>query len=302
MNNNRNLEDLLSRYLSEKLLRPDTVKAYKQVAHRWIKDTEISDIRRIDSEAVLEWRNMVLERASPATWNSYRRHMSALLNFAAKKKLVKTNPFLEIAAASNVASQRKTVDLEVIQRALDYLASPECRFNPSWLWATVIRTFYYTGVRRRQLVGAVWGDMDFNRRIWCVRADTSKNHRMLILPIADPLLADLRKLHDATRDKLGRTPPLQQQVFCIPLFNGRYGGPKTTRSHVSVFFRRLSKELGTPISSHRIRHTVATTLAAQGNIRVVQDLLGHVSIQTTMRYIHPDLGQLRSLVESLPDI
>ncbi|MGL4859485.1 MAG: site-specific integrase, partial [Enterobacteriaceae bacterium] len=57
------------------------------------------------------------------------------------------------------------------------------------------------------------------------------------------------------------------------------------------FFRRLSRECGFAVSSHRFRHTLASTLmiAPDRNLHLVKDLLGHCNISTTMEYIDINL-------------
>jgi site-specific recombinase XerC len=47
---------------------------------------------------------------------------------------------------------------------------------------------------------------------------------------------------------------------------------------------------------------MATLLAAQGDIRTLQELLGHTNISTTMGYVHPDVDRMRSLVSHLPGV
>lgn len=56
---------------------------------------------------------------------------------------------------------------------------------------------------------------------------------------------------------------------------------------VKSFFRRLSKECGFAVSSHRFRHTFATILmnSPDRNLPLVKGLLGHSSVSTTMEYI-----------------
>lgn len=51
---------------------------------------------------------------------------------------------------------------------------------------------------------------------------------------------------------------------------------------------------------HDLRHAWATTNSRENNIRVIQEQLGHKSLQTTQRYLHPTRGDLRRVVESDP--
>ncbi|MBL7001100.1 MAG: tyrosine-type recombinase/integrase, partial [Gammaproteobacteria bacterium] len=93
------------------------------------------------------------------------------------------------------------------------------------------------------------------------------------------------------------------QLFNVTLFYDRYKGEEMSEEQVSGFFRRLSKGLEFNISPHMLRHTMATEMAKTGQIKTLQQILGHSDISTTMNfYVHPDINQLRSLVNTLNDI
>ena len=53
--------------------------------------------------------------------------------------------------------------------------------------------------------------------------------------------------------------------------------------------------------AHRLRHSFATAMLRQGaNIRAIQDLMGHMSLETTQRYLALCNEQLRGAIEKLP--
>ncbi|CAB5504287.1 Phage integrase, partial [Bathymodiolus azoricus thioautotrophic gill symbiont] len=69
-----------------------------------------------------------------------------------------------------------------------------------------------------------------------------------------------------------------------------------TEGHVSQLFVKWSDKIGTPISPHRFRHTVATKIANSGcNLKSLQQLLGHTDIKTTFGYIETNIGDLRKI-------
>jgi len=57
--------------------------------------------------------------------------------------------------------------------------------------------------------------------------------------------------------------------------------------------------LNIDIHPHMLRHTFATRLMRTSSIRVVQDLLGHKSLQSTQIYTHPDAQDLKTAIDSL---
>lgn len=74
-----------------------------------------------------------------------------------------------------------------------------------------------------------------------------------------------------------------------------------TRQHVGRIIREAGRAcLRRDIHPHTLRHTFATNLMRTTNIRVVQQLLGHRSISSTQIYTHPDQGDLKKAIDSLP--
>jgi integrase len=295
-------EHLLNTYLLENMVRPETARTYRQAVKLWTQETGISPIGNVTREDVLKWRNEILSRARPETWNKYRRHLRALFNYALSRGWIEENFFSAVPPARTGIRLKKTVDLEVVRKALTLLESDSHNLRPGWIWAMIIRAIWFTGVRRRQIVELRWGDLNLQEGTWLIRSETSKTHREWKLPLAPQLLFDFTKLYQQTSDKLHRKPARNDQVFNVSLFYERYKGPKLRVDQIGGFFHRLSETLGEPITPHRLRHTMATQLAIHGDIRTLQEILGHSNLSTTMGYVHPDIGRMRILIGRLPDL
>ena len=79
-----------------------------------------------------------------------------------------------------------------------------------------------------------------------------------------------------------------------PLFRGARGGPLSPRI-IQLEMQKLRSALGLPESAtpHALRHSFAThLLAGGGNLRTIQQLLGHASLSTTQRYTDVDASGL----------
>jgi len=296
------VSELVEDYLSERLLRPATCHLYGVIAKCWITDTGLKSVENISTADVRKWRNTVLARASEETWNTYRRHMRALWNHAVRNEVCKKNPFSDTAPARAPSLRKKTVDsgdLEQILKALRNNGEAGLKIHPAWFWAIVVKTFYYTGIRRRQLIELTWKDIDLNEATIHLRAESSKTHREWFIPIAQPLVPELENLHLLTTDQLQRPPRGREQVFNVTLFHSRFKGTVTTVDQLTGTFERLSKATNIRITPHRLRHTMATELAASKDIRTLQQLLGHTNIHTTMQYVHPDMDRMRGLLDEI---
>ncbi len=82
-----------------------------------------------------------------------------------------------------------------------------------------------------------------------------------------------------------------------PLFKAKRGGPLTPR-HVQAAMQTLRSRLGLPQSAtpHALRHAFATHLLAHGgDLRAIQELLGHASLSTTQVYAEVETASLKRL-------
>lgn len=295
------VSELVEDYLCERLLEPATQRNYREVADRWLRNTGHRVVNQITKQHVVEWRSVILERASAQTWNNYRRNMRALWNYAIRKRICTHNVFADTAPARAPNLRKKTVDLDDLDTIVDALRNGDPQrhnIRPTWFWVIVIKTFYYTGMRRRQLVNLRWKDIRFDKTEIHLRATTSKTLCEWSIPIAEPLLPELGNLQLLTREQLGRSPGEEEQVFNVTLFHNRFQGNELTVDQLSRIFQRLSKTFKIRITPHRLRHTLATNVAPK-DVRALQELLGHTDVQTTMGYIHPDMDRLRSLLAGL---
>lgn len=318
------LEDLKNAYLRSRTLMDDSVKrvelVVKQFAMHINDDGTLRPVRlrTIQVEHILSWRERRMASASAATVNTDRRHLSTLFNYGIQLQWLSANPMLWIRPAPKGAVAPKSlphstlavyVDLLTTAHWYDSKGKRHDEFHPQRFWLIVLQTLYYTGMRRRQLVGLRWGDVDFERGAITLRAATSKTRREWSIPMADelrPMLMDLLAQTSAIRN-LSQERMRDMQVFCLPLFSTRpFVRNEMTSDNVSAFFQRLSVRTAKSrtdvgrISSHRIRHTTATHLAnSVPNIKVVQQLLGHTSVHTTLGYVHPTLAAMRDAVGRL---
>jgi len=147
----------------------------------------------------------------------------------------------------------------------------------------ILELFYASGLRLSELVGL---DLEaVNLRARMVRV-MGKGGRERLVPFNRPAEAALRAW-------LVRRASLPG-ASTAPLFLGVRGTRLTGRSVQRLAARYVaacSTRFG--ISPHALRHSFATHLLERGaDLRVIQELLGHVRLSTTQRYTHVNAAQL----------
>lgn len=148
------------------------------------------------------------------------------------------------------------------------------------------------GLRINEARQTLWGwfaDLDSNAATLTIPKDATKTKWPRTLPVPDDLRADLVRIRDA--HGLASQPNLFGEQ---PLVFNRDGTPPTRRYIQRTIKEASLRAIGRPIRPHTLRHTFATRLLGETNLRVVQIALGHRSIRSTEIYTHPHLRDLRS--------
>jgi len=141
-------------------------------------------------------------------------------------------------------------------------------------YRTALRLIYSLGLRLNEGVHLTLADIDLERRQVRVRNGKGRKDRYVPLPEATRLLLS---------EYLGQTRP---QLW---LFAGRIAGRPIDATNLQRAFRLAVRESGIPkqASVHTLRHSYATHLLESGiDVRTIQELLGHESLNTTMIYTH----------------
>jgi len=302
--NSTKLENILHLYTLDRTPSTETIKLLIKIIRIFTKDTGVSDASEISKHTLNLWKQELLQRTRSTTCNSYFRQIKSLILFAVEEELIPQNPFLKFKMAKEATHQFKSISQNDITQLIRSLESSENRLNPSWFWITVIRTLYYTGIRRRQLVGLTWSDIDFDKHTLLLQSKYSKTMREWVIPLHDDIYEELLILKKKNQliykcDKTLKT----MQVFNITLFNPKHHGERMTEEQLSGFFKNLSRKTNIKCSAHRFRHRLATDLVNQkGNIKDVQYLLGHSNVKTTLGYVSTDLHQMRTTLKTTTPI
>ena len=150
----------------------------------------------------------------------------------------------------------------------------------------MLELFYSSGLRLSELIGLRWLDLSLDDGEVRVLGKGSKTR---IVPVGRHAIAALRAL--------GAEEGMQADS---PIFRGRGGAPINPRT-IQLRMNKLALQQGIPkhIHPHLLRHTFAShMLESSGDLRAVQELLGHADIATTQIYTHLDFQHLARVYDA----
>jgi len=228
----------------------------------------------------------VIEDLKLALSKTQATHVKAPRTLSAKtihNVLVVVSDLLETARKRALISVVPEIDwLKIPEAEFDFLDFDEAdrlTAGADGEWRTMILVALRTGMRQGELLGLRWVDVDLSAGRIMVRQSyvdgvfgLPKSGKPREVPLCEDAIAALQA-HQHERGPL---------VFCDArghvLSDGKMARP-LIRAYEAAQLR--------PIGWHTARHTFASHLAMRGvPMKVIQELLGHASIVTTMRYAH----------------
>lgn len=162
------------------------------------------------------------------------------------------------------------------------------------------------GLRVAEVQGLTWAQMhldDWPNPTLTITAATTKTGYARELPIPQTLYEILvqhryRKRNEWTNRVLEKSDPSDSPGFLAsPVISHPNGKQLTIRWYQKAITTTGRATLNRRVHPHTLRHTFATRLLAETNIRVVQAALGHRSIRSTQIYTHPSMNDLRTAID-----
>jgi integrase/recombinase XerD len=151
----------------------------------------------------------------------------------------------------------------------------------------LIKLLYASGLRVSEALSLKVGDLEPEQRIAWVRRGKGAKDRMVILSkqLVGELTAFLK----------------EQGIAKGHIFLGRAGESMTSRNAQKIISTAAkAANIAKQVTPHKLRHSFATHLRESGtDLRVIQELLGHSSIQTTEIYTHVSSAEKRKVVSPL---
>ncbi len=254
----------LDRYVQQLILSgysPNTIKTYSQEFIQLLVLLKSLPVNELTPERLRSYFLYCIQKLQLSE-NLIHSRINAV-KFYFEKVLKKERFFLDIPRPQKPSLLPKAVSTQTIRKVL--------KFTTNLKHCVMLKLCYGMGLRVSELVNLRISDIDSERMQVLIKRGKGKKDRYVVLP--ESVLSDLRKYY------------IQYQPDDF-LFEGQRGGQYSVRSVQQVFHTALKKAgIKNKVGIHSLRHSYATHLIEQGtDIRFVQDLLGHQSVKTTMRY------------------
>ena len=238
------------------------------------------DIKDVD---VIVIRNFLTEELNRGvSKRSCKRRLCSLKHFykyLVKKNYVSENPFIFVGSPKTDKKYPKTLYVDQIREILDLnrKRTDELAIRDQ----AIISTLYYTGIRASELVTLTTQSISLSQRLIRV---IGKGDKERIVPITEECRKDIDTYMKTTRKELlSKTKEKESYLFL-----NKYGEKLTVRG-LEYILDEIELKTGTFVGlhPHLLRHSFATHLLENGaDLRVIQELLGHESLNTTQIYTH----------------
>ena len=263
-----------------------TTKNYKRDLDKFIRflSDNSTSLEKCDEQDIRLFVNQ--ERRKGLSPRSIQRVLSScrsFFNYLVEHKGFEKNHAQNISSPKSSKSLPKALDADLIQKLLNFKPKTELETRDK----AIAELFYSSGLRLSELQGIDIGDISIKERSCRV---VGKGNKTRDLPIGRQAVKSLRDWI-LIREKYSTESDLA-------IFINKQGKRLSSRS-IQARLKKLSTERGLPaVHPHMLRHSFAShILESSGDLRAVQEMLGHADIGTTEIYTKLDFQHLSKVYD-----
>ncbi len=299
------IERFASHLKHERRMSAQTVSAYLADIGRLAAFCDARKIARFSEvDAVLVRTFAATDHARGLSARSIQRRLSALrtfYDFLVREGSSTRNPALDVRAPKQKKRLPTTLDADQMGRLLAFRTDDTLSSRDK----AVMELFYSSGLRLTELVSLDLQSLDLKDRMVRVMGKGAKSR---VLPIGryavaalEHWLAERATLFGgggaARSARRAKPSPVTDEGAVFVGRGGRRLSARAVQLRVDLWARRQG--LGVHVHPHMFRHSFAThLLESSGNLRGVQELLGHADIGTTQVYTHLDFQHLAKVYDA----
>ncbi|MDD6302453.1 MAG: tyrosine recombinase [Bacillales bacterium] len=230
-----------------------------------------------------ELTNNISKRSNQRRLVALRRYF----NWLVENKYVKSNPFLFISSPKldkRLPDVLYDKEVEALfnenKKRGDFLAKRD---------EAIIELLYTSGIRVSELVNLTLQNINMRQRVMRI---IGKGNKERVVPFSNSCLNTLNDYLEDTRVEILRRNPQAKKTSYVFLNNK---GEKLTARGVEYILTSIERKTGVFLNlhPHKMRHSFATHLLDKGaDLRTIQELMGHESLDTTTIYTHVSSKQV----------
>lgn len=270
---------------TEKNYSKHTVSSYRRQLHSVMKTTDdwqsmtIHDYR----ERLAAWNRAGL---APASINQRLCALRGLYNYLVREKLASNNPLDSISAPKSARRLPKDLSVDSIFYLLDKMPDDD---DLAIRDRAILELFYSCGLRLSELQQLDIAQLDIAGQQIRVLGKGNKQRQ---LPVG-------KKALTALQDWLTIRPAFLKESCPAIFLSSR--GQRLSQRAIQSRLAYWGKRLGLPakLHPHKLRHSFAShMLEGSGDLRAVQEMLGHANLTTTQVYTHLDFQHLAKVYDA----
>ena len=218
---------------------------------------------------------------------SLQRNLSAIRSFyryLIEEGKVKNNPAEGIIAPKTERKLPKVLDADQTVQLVEINEQDDLAIRDR----AILELIYSSGLRLAELIGLNMGDIDFADRIITV---TGKGKKMRSVPVGQHAIKAIDKWL-----KIRIKMVNENEVALFISNRGKRISPRSVQDRLKQW--AIKQGLPSHVHPHMLRHSFAShMLESSGDLRAVQELLGHADISTTQVYTHLDFQHLAQVYD-----
>jgi len=273
---------------NERGLSVRTIKAYHRDLDQLLQFLEADEVDQARQVTQHHIRAFIAYRHRQGlSGKSLQRVLSAtrsLFRWMLREGIAEHNPATPVRAPKSPRHLPATLDADTIGQLLDIPCDTPLAIRDK----AIMELFYSSGLRLSELANLRWEQVDLPSGMVTVTGKGNRDRMVPVGRIAAEALLEWRKVRG------------QFASFEEPhVFISQRGNPIATRT-IQARIRYWAKRQGMPqnIYPHLLRHSFAShMLESSGDLRAVQELLGHADISTTQIYTHLDFQHLAKVYD-----
>lgn len=282
------IEQYLMVLAVERRLSTHTIKAYRRDLNKLLEFC--------DGRGLLLWQglNNHIARMFSASLNAHGMHAKSIqrilsscrgmCGYLIQQRSLSANPFDDVRAPKAEKRLPKTLSVDQVTSLVEISLDDPLSYRDK----AILELFYSSGLRLSELCSLDLNDLDLPAQMIRV---TGKGNKMRDLPIG-------RHADEAIRNWLVQRNVLPLKDYQA-LFVSKHGNRISVRNiQARVKYWASRQGIDISVSPHMLRHSFAShLLESSGELRAVQELLGHANISTTQIYTHLDFQHLAQVYD-----